>query len=107
MGDMYSFSMKIAQICGVNASVIFCNIYYWVKKNKANKKHYYEGRYWTYNSIPAFEELFPFLTKKQIRTAIEKLKQEGLIECGRFNKMGYDRTTWYTVTEKGEKAING
>lgn len=65
-----------------------------------NKKHFYNGKYWTYNSVSAFSELFPFWTQKQVRRILDSLKNNGLIETGNYNKNSYDRTIWYTVTEK-------
>jgi len=94
---LHSFDPAIAEKAGVNAAVIYQNIAFWVEKNRANNKHLHEGRYWTYNSMRAFEELFPYFTKKQIRTAIDKLIDCGLIVAGNFNKAGYDRTKWYSL----------
>ena len=86
---------------GVNAAIILQNIYFWVLKNKANKKHFYDGKYWTYNSRSAFNELFPYLSERQIKTAIDKLVKDGVVEIGCYNKDARDRTMWYTVTKKG------
>lgn len=94
---LHSFDPEVAKKVGVNAAVIYQNIAFWVEKNRANNKHLHEGRYWTYNSMRAFEELFPYLTQKQIRTAIDKLIDCGLIVAGNFNKAGYDRTKWYSL----------
>lgn len=94
---LHSFDPAIAEKVGVNAAVIYQNIAFWVEKNRANNKHLHEGRYWTYNSMRAFEELFPYLTQKQIRTAIDKLIDCNLIVAGNFNKAGYDRTKWYSL----------
>lgn len=94
---LHSFDPAIAEKVGVNAAVIYQNIAFWVEKNRANNKHLHEGRYWTYNSMRAFEELFPYFTQKQIRTAIDKLIDCNLIVAGNFNKAGYDRTKWYSL----------
>lgn len=92
----HSFDPDIAAQVGVNAAVIYQNIVYWTEKNAANGTHLYEGRYWTYNSIAAFKQLFPYLSESQIRTALGKLEDVGLIVSGIFNKMGADRTKWYS-----------
>lgn len=92
---LHSFDPEIAKRVGVNAAVIYQNLVWWTQKNAANERHYHDGRYWTYNSIKAFEELFPYLTAKQIRLSLDKLEAENLIESGSFNKAGYDRTKWY------------
>lgn len=91
----HTFSPKIACAVGVNAAVIYQNILFWTEKNAANNRHLHDGSYWTYNSIAAFEKLFPYLSGKQIRTALSALESAGLIISGTFNKSGYDRTKWY------------
>ena len=60
-----------------------------------------DGEYWTYCSVKAFEELFPYMSKKTIRTSLQKLEDSGVIKCGYFNSKPYDRTKWYALTEKG------
>ena len=106
---MHSFDPQVAQRVGINAAVIYQNIVWWCEKNAANEKHVHEGKSWTYNSIKAFDALFPYLTSKQIRTALDKLEGDGLILSGTFNKAGYDRTKWYCPSGQMElpKRANG
>lgn len=92
----HSFDPEIAKQVGVNAAVIYQNIYWWCEKNAANGKHFHDGRFWTYNSVSAFDDLFPYLTRKQIRTALDKLLDAGLLLSGSFNASAYDRTKWYS-----------
>ena len=94
----HQFDPAIAARVGLNAAVIYQNLFYWAEKNAANGRHFYDGRWWTYNSIKAFADLFPYLTGKQIRTALDKLESSGLIVSGCFNKSNYDRTKWYSPT---------
>lgn len=97
---LHSFDPLIAAKVGVNAAVIYQNLVFWTEKNAANQRHEYDGRYWTYNSIKAFEALFPYLTTSQIRTAIRHLLESDLIVEGNYNKAGYDRTKWYSVNSQ-------
>lgn len=97
----YVFDSKVAEAVGVDGAVMLQNINYWIAKNKANNKHCYDERYWTYNSIAAFEELFPFWSKKQISRILKNLIDNGYLLDGNYNKQNYDRTKWYTITEKG------
>lgn len=92
----HNFDPNIAALVGCNAAVIYQNLFYWAEKNAANDRHFYDGRWWTYNSIQAFGDLFPYLTGKQIRTALDKLESSGLIVSGCYNKSNYDRTKWYS-----------
>lgn len=93
----HKFNVGLAQKHGLNEAIILENIIYWVKKNKANNKNFYDGKHWTYNSIKAFHELIPYLSEKQIRTALKNLENNGVIITGNYNKLSYDRTLWYTT----------
>jgi hypothetical protein len=99
---LHSFDPEIAKAVGVNAATIYQNILYWIEKNEANEKHCYDGQYWTYNSIRAFGEQFPYLSEKQIKTALNKLFEQGLIVKGNYNKIGLDKTNWYGLPQKGQ-----
>jgi len=96
----HSFSMNDALKYGIHAAVLLNNIRFWVATNKANKSsyHYHDGLYWTYNSRRAYSELMPYLSTGQIRNAITKLLDAEVIISGSFNKKGYDKTLWYTMT---------
>jgi len=97
----HHFNVEVAEKYGVNCAVILHNLVYWQLKNKANKANFRDGRYWTFNSISAFTELFPYLSQKQIRTALDKLIEEGLIVADKLSDNPYNHTKWYSVTAKG------
>ena len=50
----YNFDIAIAQELGVSAAIVVQNLQFWIKKNEANDKHFHDGRYWTFNSIKAW-----------------------------------------------------
>lgn len=93
------FNTEIAKEVGVNAAVILENIAHWVLRNKANDKNFYDGHYWTYNSNAAMAELFPYMNARQVRTALDSLRKNGMVLTGNYNKSSYDRTLWYTVSD--------
>lgn len=105
--DIHSFSKTIARKCGILAAVIYQHIAFWVEKNAANERHAHEGRYWTYSSIAAFGKIFDYASPKQIRNAIDKLIDAGLVITGDFNQNRYDRTKWYTTTDDSSIAPLG
>lgn len=102
MATYHHFNVDIAVKYGVLEAVLLENIKFWVDKNRANEKNIFEGRPWTYNSIKAFTELFPYASDGQIRRALKKLEIEGLILTGNYNKLPYDRTMWYALSDFGE-----
>lgn len=97
------FNTEIAKKVGVNAAVILENIAHWVLKNKANDKNFYDGHYWTYNSRTAMTALFPYLSEKQVRYALDALRKADMVLTGNYNKSSYDRTLWYTVSDSCAK----
>lgn len=103
----HSFDIDIAKDYGIPCAVILKHLWYWIEKNRANKKNERDGSYWTYNSVSAFCELFPYLSKNTIIRALKKLADEGIIKEAIFNDVAFDRTKWYAITEKGYAIING
>lgn len=104
-----NFNVEVAKDVGTDAAIILSNIEHWAKVNKANNRNYHDGRYWTYNSVSAFNEIFNYLSPKKIRTCLRKLEDKGYIVSGCYNKVAYDRTKWYAP--KGQmdlpKSANG
>lgn len=98
----HMFDVEIALQVGIKAAIIFQNIAFWCEHSRANETHFHDGEHWTFASVKALQTLFPYLTEKQIREAVKRLLDEGLIKKGNYNKSTYDRTTWYALTEKGK-----
>ena len=97
----HSFDVELAKEYGILEAILMQNIYFWIEKNKANKKHFYDDRYWTYNSKKAFSELFPYASERQIKYSLEKLIKLEILITGNYNKQWSDRTLWYSFTDKG------
>lgn len=93
----HSFNIDDAKLHGVECAIILNNIRYWIEYNKANRKNIYDGRVWTYNSVRAYSELFPYWTADQIRRYFEKLEKCGAIITGNYNKRNGDRTKWHSI----------
>jgi hypothetical protein len=91
--------VALAERFGPLESIFLSNICWWVETNRKNKKHYYEGRYWTYGSAEAFRKIFTYLSPQQIRRIIDTLREQKALLTGNFNRCGYDRTLWYTASD--------
>lgn len=99
---IHSFDVELAKEKGIIIAIMLQSFSFWIKHNEANKKNFHEGRYWTYNSLKALEEIFPYLTKRQIEYNLNKMIEDNIIVKGNFNKNQYDRTNWYTLTDYGK-----
>ena len=96
----HSFNIYYAQRYGLTEAVLINNFQFWIGKNRANKSHQYDERTWTYNSVKAFEELFPYLKSSQIRRGLESLVDQKVLIKGEYNKTPYDRTSWYAFLDE-------
>lgn len=92
-----SFDTEVAKVAGVSEAIVLQNIEYWIAKNEANEKHFYEDRFWTYNSHKAFVKLFDWLSEDQIKRILLKLERMGYIKKGKFSQNKYDQTTFYAL----------
>ena len=94
----HSFNVEIAKKYGIEKAVILENFYFWIKKNKANKRNMHEGKVYTYNTAEAFAELFPYIKERKIAQILREMENEdGLLISGQFHN--YDRTKSYTLTD--------
>lgn len=101
----HSFNVDVAIECGIEEAIILENIFYWTEKNRANNENFHDGRYWTYNSMEAFAELFPYMNRRKIRYAIDQLRDKGFIMTANFNKRSMDKTLWYALTNKSYELL--
>ncbi len=103
----HSFNIAIAEKYGMPEAVLYNHFLFWIKKNKANAKNYRDGKFWTYSSVKALCDLFPYMTKNQIEYALKKLIDNKVLVKAVYNDNSYDRTSWYAFCEEPEdlKAI--
>lgn len=102
----YHFNVEAARLYGVDEAIFLHSLAFWIAKNRANKKHLHDGRYWSYNTQAALAELFPFWSRRQIERIIASCKEQGALLTGYFNTDKTDRTTWYTLTDDAQRFYN-
>lgn len=93
----HHFNIEVAQKTSIESAIIYYNLCYWISKNEANKTNFFDGNYWTYNSVEAFLKLFPYMTKHKINKSLKELEDAGMIITGNYNQSTYDRTKWYSI----------
>lgn len=94
------FNSNVAVAHGINAAIFIQALSQWTFNNLANKRHLYDGHCWSYNTLEAYESIFPWWNRRQVETLINNLVKEGLILKANYNKHKYDRTCWYALTYK-------
>ena len=97
---IHSFDVDHALKYGVNESIMISNFQFWILKNKANGTNFHDGRTWTYNSVNAFKEIFPYWNNGQIRRCLESLVNQKVLVKGDYNKNRYERTLWYAFYDE-------
>jgi hypothetical protein len=95
--DTLFFPVELAVKYGQEEAVILNSIIYWIKKNKENNRHFYDGRTWTYNSGTAFGKQFPFWSRRQIERIMKSLISQKAVITGQYNENPYDHTLWYAL----------
>ncbi|NLD16629.1 MAG: hypothetical protein GX666_03500 [Tissierellia bacterium] len=88
----------IALALGLNEAVVIQQMQYWLSINEEAGRNYYEGRYWTYNSLKDWHEnYFSFWSFSTVRRTIHRLETLGVFITGTFNFSSSDRTKWYAI----------
>lgn len=85
---------------GLEESIFLESIMYWWRANKANGRNLNDGRYWTYNTIKALSEVFPWWSSKQVRRIADSCREQGALLVGNYNSNGRDRTIWYSPSDE-------
>jgi len=108
----HNFNIHHAKQYGLSEAIFLQNLIFWIRQNAANGRHLHEVdnalypkyeaelRYWTYNSVAAYAELFPYFSAKQVRNVIDSLLKQGVILKGNYSENKYDRTNWYALADE-------
>lgn len=88
----------LARELGLNEALVLQQINYWIEINKKSGKNYHDGKYWTYNSIRAWQENdFDYMSFDTVKRTFSKLEKAGYLLVGNYNKDPRDKTKWYTI----------
>lgn len=98
------FQPSLALLLGdVNKAIIVQQLHYWLRQSK----HFYEGRYWVYNTYQEWHNQLPVISIRTLQRILPEMVREGLILTANFNKAGFDKTKWYTLDyEKMDRIRN-
>ena len=88
---------ELAQIIGLNESIVIQQIHYWIQINEKAKKNLKDGFFWTYNSMESWVLQFPFWSMSTLKRVFKNLENEGLLVSDNYSESALDRTKWYRV----------
>ena len=90
----------VAQKYGLEEAIFLHSLMFWYRTNRGNNQNFHDGRWWTYNSVKAFEEIFPWWNGGQIRRIIARCKDKGAVLAANYNEDQRDRTAWYAPSDE-------
>ena len=90
----------VASRYGMEEAVFLDAIMFWWRTNRDNDRNNYEGRWWTYNSVETYTDLFPWWSAAQVRRIIGRCKEKGALLTANFNEDKRDRTAWYSPSDE-------
>lgn len=82
---------------GFNEATVLYQIHCWTEHNKAKGINYYDGQYWTYNSMDEWAKIFFWWSRATVKRIFAELESKGYLLTANYNKRGLDRTKWYAV----------
>ena len=99
--QMHHFDVEDAMKYGVEKAIVLSNIRFWLNNNKnkdlSTVKH--DGYYWMYNTAKDMSNVLPYFTQSKVQRLLKQLEDDGVLIVGNYNKVKYDRTKWYTLSE--------
>ena len=96
----HAFEVELAVKYSIEEALVIGHFKLWIEVNRENKHNFHEGRTWSFDTIEAISERFPYLSSDQINRILRKLVKKNIIIKGNFNKKKYDRTIWYAFYDE-------
>lgn len=95
----------VATVLGLSQSVVLQQLNYWLHSKIAK---FIDGRYWVYNTYDGWhDDNFPFMSKSTVIRCFKELEEKGIVITGNFNRLGIDKTKWYSIDEDKLDQIMG
>jgi len=92
---------SLAVAIGLNEALILQQVHYWIGTKKRapdkNKETFRKGEWWVYNSVPEWNEQFPFWGDNTIRRALASLREQELLITEQLSSDPRDKTLWYRI----------
>src|SRR5690606_6099606 len=99
-GHSHSFDTGIAKELGVNCAIVYNHIVYWLRINAAKGQGIKEGVVWMYETQEQMAQFLEYLSINEVKKAVVKLLESGVLIKGNFNSNSFDKTNWYTVANQ-------
>lgn len=92
---------ELALEIGLNESIVLLQLDYLLRIAPDDERHWHDGQKWTHQSLADLQAHFSWWSLPTIGRIISNLKDNQLILIGNFNRLGFDRTQWFTLNPVG------
>jgi hypothetical protein len=96
---MLAFNESQAIKYGLKEAIILHKVIFYILLNRKEDRNLRNGRHWTFNPRDKWREIFPMFSKHQIWRSFKSLEEQGALVTDSFNRMAYDKTTWYSLSD--------
>lgn len=93
----HAFSVDEAVEYGVDKAILIQHIRFWCNQNAGKADSIHDGRVWMYQSVEDMHKHYPYWSTHKLHRLLKSMENEGIIVSGNYNKIGYDRTKWYSL----------
>lgn len=93
------YSMDVAVKIGINSALIAGYIKQKLREDEQNK--------WVCISQKQLTAVYPFMSEKAVRNALNRLLRAGILIRRQFNKSNYDQTYSYSFSSYGASITEG
>lgn len=97
---IHNFDVEDAIKYGVNRAIVLYTMKNWIDYKTRNKKGLHKAGdgnsyYFAYASAAALCEKIPYISRSGINDALNYFVEKGILIKGKFNKLRWDKTSWY------------
>lgn len=96
----HHFNTDHAKKYGVDEAIVINSFKHWIEKNRASRVNSKGGHTWTYNSLNALCELFPYWTRRQLERITKSLIDQGVLQAEQLMLDKGDQRLWYAFADE-------
>lgn len=91
----HCFSAKLAHVIGLEESIVFSQVHYWIRKSGKNISN--SSFLWIYNSFDDWKKQFSYWSLSKIKRIFYSLEKKGILISKKINSHKWNHTKWYSL----------
>lgn len=89
---------------GIHKALIIAYLRGWLATNANNTIANRDGRTWSFQTLDSWSENTG-VKRGTIRNHLQELRENGIVLTGNFNRLGFDRTIWYSLADNYKELV--